>query len=203
MTGRIVQNPEGLAEECLIESADAEFEQSARLRAEAEKAHAQWQAEQRITRALNSRAKPVHDYQPGELVYFWRTQEAGQGRRQPGHKQGRFLGPARVLATETRRESDGSLRPGSAVWCVRGRNFIKCCPEQIRRASPREEMLEALAHEHGKEATPWTFHKVAEEIGGSRYEDISSEKPEVQEWYRAQDLQEEEPPVRYRGCPQS
>ena len=194
-TGRLLEHHNQVPDELVRESATEEFERSARLRAEAEKAHAQWHMEQRITRALNSRSKPVYDFRPGELVYFWRTQESG---RQPGSKHGRFLGPARVLATETRREADGTLRPGSAVWCVRGRSLLKCCPEQLRHASEREELLEGLARDHGEEETPWTFTKVAEEIGGNQYQDISEEKPDVQEWARSQDLQEEARPVRYR-----
>ena len=198
ITGRLTADPHQVPDELVVESAGEEFEKSARLRAEAEKAHAQWHTEQRISRALNSRAKPVHDYRPGDLIYFWRSQESGQGRRKPGSKQGRYLGPARVLATETRRESDGTLRPGSSVWCVRGRSLLKCCPEQLRRASEREELLEGLAREHGHEETPWTFTKVAEEIGGNQYEDISMERPSEEEQQRAQDVTREVPPTRYR-----
>ena len=198
ITGRILADPHQVPDELIVESACEEFEKSARLRAEAEKAHAQWHTEQRISRALNSRTKQVHDYRPGDLIYFWRSQESGQSRRKPGSKQGRYLGPARVLATETRRESDGTLRPGSAVWCVRGRALLKCCPEQLRHASAREELLEGLAREHGHEETPWTFTKVAEEIGGNQYEDVSMEKPSEEERRRAQDVTRETPPTRYR-----
>eukprot|EP00439_Symbiodinium_sp_Y106_P025508 s4411_g3.t1 len=198
ITGRLLDHHQQIPDELVHESATQEFEKSARLRAEAEKAHAQWHMEQRITRALNSRTKPVYDYRPGELVYFWRTQESGQSRKSPGSKAGRFLGPARVLATETRREADGTLRPGSAVWCVRGRSLLKCCPEQLRHASEREELLEGLARDHGEAETPWTFTKVAKEIGGNQYQDISDEKPDTTEWERSQDVREEVPPVRYR-----
>ena len=55
---------------------------------------------------------------------------------------------------------------------------MKCCPEQLRRASPREELLESLAED--KQA-PWSFTKVAEEIGGNQYQDISGERPETEE----------------------
>ena len=148
---------------------------------------------------MNSKGRPAFDYEPGELVYFWRTQESGKGRQQPGTRRGRFLGPARVLATETRKEPDGSLRPGSAVWLVRGRSLLKCCPEQLRRASAREELLETLAQRsHHEAATPWTFHRVVEEIGGNRYEDASGEAPSAGEWHRAQHPDEEVTPPRFR-----
>ena len=159
--------------------------------AEAEKSHAEWHARQRLNRARNSRSKPCYNYGPGELVYFWRTQEAGK----KGPKLGRFLGPARVLATEKRRESDGSLRPGSAVWVVRGRSLLKCCPEQLCRASTREELIENLS---AQDKTPWSFTRTAEAIGGTNYEDISAEAPEQAEWHRAQDTEQEVPPSRHR-----
>ena len=111
-------------------------------------------------------------------MFFWRTQESGQGRTAPGSKHGRFLGPARILATEGRKE-DGTLRPGSSIWLVRGRSLMKCSPEQLRHASDREAHLEALATRTAEGGTPWTFTRVAEEIGGNRYEDISGEVPTV------------------------
>ena len=107
-TGRIIDATQSVPPEMLIENATGEFERNIHRMALAEKAHADWHARQRLVRAGNSRSRPCYDYEAGELVYFWRTQEAGK----KGLKQGRFLGPARVLATERRREADGRLRPG-------------------------------------------------------------------------------------------
>ncbi|CAE7201192.1 RE2 [Symbiodinium sp. CCMP2592] len=194
-TGRVLDTLHELPPELLVENASGEFERATKLRSEAEQAHARWQAQQRLVRAANSRHKPKLDFSPGELVFFWRTQESGQSKKSPSSKKGRFLGPARILAVETAREADGTLKPGSSVWLVRGRNLLKCCPEQLRRASPREELLETLAED--KQA-PWSFTKVAEEIGGNQYQDISGEKPEVEEWHRAQDVECEAPPRRVR-----
>eukprot|EP00439_Symbiodinium_sp_Y106_P070844 s93_g12.t1 len=188
----INQAPVGM----LWEDPEGEIERSANLRAAAEAAHSSWVAQQRIVRAQNSRSQRVLNYQPGELVYFWRAQTGQQGRRQPGDKHGRFLGPARILATEKRDNGSGLLVPGSSVWLVRGRSLIKCCPEQLRRASPREELLERLSDASDK--TPWTFHRVAEEVGGNQYKDYSSPAPSEVEWSRGQDIEQEEPPVRRR-----
>ena len=199
VTGRLIKRPEALTDEMIVENGGAEFARAAQARAEAEKALCDWQAQQRISRALNSRSRPKATYSPGDLVYFWRTQESGQGRKSPGSKHGRFLGPARILATEGRKESDGSLRPGSSVWLVRGRSLMKCSPEQLRHASAREEYLEALAARGPEGETPWTFRRVAEEIGGNRYEDISGEVPLDSEWVRAQDPEQEIPPQRFHS----
>ena len=196
LTGRFTASGEPNRLGMLIENPTGEIHRAAQLRAEAEKAHADWNAAQRIKRAMNSRSKPSYDYIPGELIYYWRSQVSEKGRRQPGGKHGRFQGPARVLAVETRRDEQGQLRPGSAVWCVRGRSLVKCAPEQLRRASEREELLESLVE--GQRSTPWTFTKVAEEIGGNQYQDLTQDLPSVNEWQRAQDLEEEEPPRRIR-----
>ena len=166
MTGRLLDGLHEVPDEMLVESASQDFERSARLRSEAEQAHSRWVTDQRISRAL----------------YFWRSQASGQSRKKPGISTGRFLAPARILATETRQDETGHLRPGSAVWCVRGRNLLKCCPEQLRRASEREELLDSLAQDHSQAGTPWTISRVAEEIGGNQFEDISHEARSPAEW---------------------
>ncbi|CAE7701788.1 RE1 [Symbiodinium sp. CCMP2592] len=60
----------------------------------------------------------------------------------------------------------------------------------------RDVQRRAIA-ERDKRA-PWTFTKVAEEIGGNQYEDISREAPDDIEWNRAQDPTQEAPPTRHR-----
>ena len=194
-TGRIHVATPAIPPELLIENPNAEFQRAVQRRVEAEKAHADWNAQQRLKRAANSRSRPVMDYQPGELVFYWRQQDSAKHRQRPSTKRGYFMGPARILATETRRNPDGTLQPGSSVWCVRGRQLIKCCVEQLRRASQREELVESLADQ---DATPWSFNRVSEQIGGNQYEDVSGSRPSDDEWWRAQEPEEEQQPTRYR-----
>ena len=97
-----------------------------------------------------------------------------------------FLGPARVLATESKRNDKGELAAGSSIWCVRGRRLIKRCPEQLRRASSREELLEHIADPQNEDA-PWNFPRVAAELGGNEYWDISQDVPAEEDWEMAQD----------------
>ena len=191
-SGSLIDTGHSMPDEFQVENPEGELPRLIQRQANAEKAHSEWQAQQRLSRARNSRSRPLYDYRPGQLVYFWRTQEAG--KKSVG-KGGRFLGPARVLATETRRDEAGELRPGSAVWIVRGRQLLKCAPEQLRHASSREELLEALSEDP---KLPWTYTRVAEEIGGNQYQDISTERPTREEWYRAQDTTRETPPTRHR-----
>ena len=75
---------------------------------------------------------------------------------------------------------------------------MKCAPEQLRPASEREELLELLARQHGHPETPWTFNRLSEELGGNQFQDATTDIPDTQEWERAQDLQQENPPVRFR-----
>ena len=196
-TGRFLPSGSDVHPNLLVENPSGEFERAATRRAEAEKALAEWTAKQRIMRAQHSKHRPCFDFEPGELVYYWRCQETNKSRRQPGGKHGRFLGPARILATESRQSEDGALRPGGAVWLVKGRSLLKCSPEQLRRATEREQLLEALATPTEGQ-TPWTFKAVANEIGGNKYEDISQEVPPAEEWNRAQQVEQEAPPARHR-----
>ena len=62
-------------------------------------------------------------------------------------------------------------------------------------ASQREELIEAMLPDS---RTPWTFSRLAEELGGNQYQDISAEKPTPEEWTRAQRVEEEAAPVRHR-----
>lgn len=192
-TGRFIHSLTQQAVDVLLENPSEEIEKNIQLQTEAEKALLDWQAKKRVTRALNSRAQKKMDYYPGDLVYFWRkqTKEKATG------KHGMFLGPARVLATETKRKPDGSLEPGSSIWCVRGRRLIKCCVEQLRPASQREELLEHLSKDD-ETATPWTFPRVADELGGNEFDDITAEKPDEDQWETAQNPMEVEQPTRYR-----
>ena len=194
-TGRIDVASPAIPPELLCENPNTEFQQAVQRRAQAEAAHAEWNAQQRLKRAANSRTRPVFDYQPGELVFYWRQQDSSRHRQGPNSKKGQFMGPARVLAMETKREPNGDLKPGSTVWCVRGRQLIKCCVEQLRRASQREELIDVMAEQ---DRTPWTFNRVAEQIGGNQFEDVSGQLPSTSEWWRAQEPTEEAPPVRVR-----
>ena len=169
-TGRINVGSPNIPPELLVENPSGEFQRAVQRRQEAEKALADWAARQRLVRAQNSRSRKCTVYQPGDLVFFWRAQETGRQRQGLSHKRGRFAGPARILAMESKRGPDGGVEASSSVWLVRGRSLIKVSVEQLRVASPREELLEAVSADN---QTPWTFHRVAEQIGGNQYEDLS------------------------------
>lgn len=166
-TGRFVNCLNGEPPQELLNNPSEEMETSINLMKEAEQALSEWQADQRIGRALNSRSQPQSDHRPGDLVYFWRKQV----KNKEVGKNGTFLAPARVLRTETKRDAQGNLEKGWSIWCVRGRRLLKCCVEQLRPATFREELVEHLRDQPEPEA-PWTFPRIVNELGGNEYEDM-------------------------------
>ena len=181
-TGRFVSSLEGRQHEAIIANPTEEFQQTIERMKIAEQAHSSWNARERITRAMNSRGQRQNHYQPGDLVYYWRKQLP---KSMNATKTGGFLGPGRVLVTETKREADGQLRPGSTVWIVRGRRLLKCSVEQLRPATHREHLLEHIAVDENKTA-PWTIPRMVEGLGKHEYEDVTNETPTLQEWQRGQ-----------------
>lgn len=83
------------------------------MRHRAEKAFLDEQAKRRLERAERMGHRRHQIFLPGDLVYFFRRQVPHTDRGT--FQTGRFLGPARVLATETRKE-DAQFRPGSVVY---------------------------------------------------------------------------------------
>ena len=202
-TGRFFSQVRGECPDLVNPQPQEEFAEQHRLRLAAEKAFLEWQNAERLQRATNSKHRPRLDFAPGELVYIWRKQLTGEDAHQNKYGNGRFVGPARILATEKKAAADGTLSRGSSVWLVRGRRLLKASVEQLRRASERETILTEL---YDLQSTPtWDFPRISESLGGNEYEDIT-EVPDDQEWLRAQDVQEEwQPTMRYtsKGAPGS
>lgn len=157
--------------------ADGGFKEDAKIRCQAEKAFAEEQAKRRLERAARMGHRRSQVYIPGDLVYYWRRQLQPADRT--SFQTGKFLGPARVIATETRREEDGTLRPGSVVWLHRGGRLIRSAPEQLRKASPYEQQIEEL---QGPIELPWTITSLATDPKRRTYVDISGDLPDEHEW---------------------
>ena len=190
-TGRFFSGVQQGCPHLVSDEPRAELQRTLHLQATAEKALIDWTTQQRVSRAANSSHRRKLDYHPGDLVYIWRKQLTGSDTGQNKLGSGRFVGPARILAVEKKRDSQGELQEGSAVWLVRGRRLIKCCPEQLRHASEREQIIHEL---HTLERQPWDFPRVAEELGGNEFDDYS-EHPTSSEWQRAHDPEREYQPT--------
>ncbi|CAL1156473.1 unnamed protein product, partial [Cladocopium goreaui] len=188
-TGRLFPCGPSECPELLVENASGEMDRQLQRMQSAEKAFLEWTASQRLQKAKNSKPRDVTNYEPGDLVYVWRKQVSSQA----AIKGGSFVGPARILAVEQHRSPDGTHKQGSSIWCVRGRRLLKCSPEQLRRASEREVLLEEL---HAKQYDDWDFDRVAQQLGGNEFLDVSTEVPSYAEWLRAQDPVQEWQPMR-------
>lgn len=154
----------------------AQFGHDTQVMHEAEKVFLEEQNKQRLNRALQSGYRAATMFVPGDLVYYWRYQVTkSHGSSQ--FKRGKFLGPARVLATESRQEPDGSIRPGSCVWLFRGDRLLKAAPQQLRHASAREAAWSELLTKH--EPIPWTIHGLLKSSPRKVYDDIEAEWTEA------------------------
>ena len=177
----------------LCENGNGEYRRNVERMRNAEQAFSEWVANERIKRAKNTRTYQVTSYAPGDLVYVWRVQTKGPGS---AGRTGGFTGPARVLALETRLTAEGNYRPGSVVWLVRGSRLIKAVPEILRRASIREECMEELVNPPN---LPWTFTKLADDIGVRQYDDVTDEVPNVMEYEQGVDEETMRPFKRIRS----
>lgn len=147
----------------------AEFGENTKAMIEAEKMFFEEQNKERLRRALDSGHRQMRQVTPGDLVFYWRYQVT-KNHGSSAFKRGKYLGPARVLAVETRKESDGSARASSIVWLVRGNKLLKAAPQQIRPASPREKAWAELEDPH--QPLSWTISDILDKPAGKTYENI-------------------------------
>ena len=161
----------------------AEFGNDQKSMQAAEECFLKEQYNQKLLRAQRSGSRKLAVFKPGDLVFYWRKQIGAHGAETKGQpfKTGAFLGPARVLATETRLDDTGQRRPGSSVWIFRGSNLFKASPQQLRHASEREEAWAELQEDH---PIPWTISGILEQSKAKTYTDLTQEgipEPEDEE----------------------
>ena len=171
--------------------ADGGFEHMQKMMLIAEKAFLDAQAKQRILRAQQAGFRRQCFYSPGDLVYYWRLTVAGSDGPQPFRK-GKFVGPARVLAVETKQTEEG-VEPGDVVWLHRNGRLLRATPSQLRPASSREIAYEELK---GPLQVPWNLTNITHQPSKHLYEDISANFPSPEEFERT--IEEDVPMTRHR-----
>ena len=131
------------------------------------------QATYQLGRLLNMRTRRTTRFVPGDLVFYRRVQPPADIPAHPGLGfakvgQGRWFGPARVLASETRTDAQGQeRRPAHTVWITANGRLKRCAPEQLRHASDRE----AAIAEASETVTPtWTFHSLLQQLNPRAYD---------------------------------
>lgn len=167
---------------------DGGFTEDEEMRLTAEKALLEEQAKRRIERALRMGRRRAEEYLPGNLIFFLENQVPLKEKTM--QNAGKFIGPARVIATETRREEGGELRPGHVVWLYRNGRLIQAIPEQLRKASPYEQQIEALS---GPVQLPLTITSLTTHKEKAAYKDISKEIPSDAQWGEAINEEDADP----------
>ncbi|CAK9023215.1 unnamed protein product, partial [Durusdinium trenchii] len=187
--GRSENPKENVAASCSEATPGHQMAENLRLRIEAEHLHNKLTASARLSRAQNSRSKKVKQYIPGDLVYYLRHRTP---RRAPSNADvdmprmriARWFGPARVLASETRRDETGTIcAPSSTVWLVSCGRLLKTHMDQLRHASERELII---ANASNTMATPWTFSMLTSSLQKGSFEDLTSSRAERFELKRKQ-----------------
>ena len=174
--GKLFESEQGPLPVLTENGISAEFGRDGESMKKAEEAFIEQQYKQKLQRASHSGSRKVDLFKPGDLVFYWRKQLTGKDKDQGTQtfRSGAFLGPARVLATETKRDSSGNLSPGNIVWLFRGSRLIRAAPQQLRRASDREE---AWCELQGNQVIPWTISSILEHSQRKTFEDITAETP--------------------------
>ena len=136
------------------------------------------QYKHRMSRAEASGSRKVPLFRPGDLVFYWRKQLGGSNRPSGSQtfRSGAFLGPARVLATETRLNEDGTTRAGSCIWIVRGSRLFKVAPQQLRFASSREAAWCELEED---QPLPWTISGCLDAASRKTYVDLTPDAADM------------------------
>eukprot|EP00435_Cladocopium_sp_Y103_P035126 s1424_g9.t1 len=85
----------------------------------------QTECDEALRRALASGPRPIHNFEVGELVYFWRVGQGHTRRPAPAY----WHGPSRVVMTD----------PPTTLWLSYQGTLVKASPERVRRASEDEQ----------------------------------------------------------------
>ena len=131
------------------------------------------QATYQLGRMLNMKSRRKLQFVPGDLVYYRRVQPPADAPAHPGLGfakvgLGRWFGPGRVLATETRSDHQGSVRkPAQTVWIIANGRLKRCSPDQLRHASEREA---AIAEATDAATPPWTFSSLLQTLESGGYD---------------------------------
>ena len=84
------------------------------------------ECEEALRRAIESGPRPIHNYEIGETVYFWRVGQGSTRKPAPAY----WHGPSKVVMTD----------PPSTIWLSYQGTLVKASPERIRRASEEEQL---------------------------------------------------------------
>ena len=107
-----------------LRAGDLQVQMAEKMRLSATKAFYEADCSQSIRNAVHAGARPVREFEVGQMVYFWRKGTDGVKK----NNQSYWRGPARVILTS----------PPSAIWITYRGYVIKSSPEHLRSATTEE-----------------------------------------------------------------
>ena len=139
------------------------FEENIKRRNNARLVFLKEDARKRLDRAALYRSRKNQEFEPGQLVYFFR-----RGRGHGSRYESFWFGPARVVCVEKTGDDSLNQTQGSIVWVAHATTLYRCAPEQLRLVTHE---LSNLSHLFGHTKSP---SEMLEHIRGSHtYRDIS------------------------------
>ena len=176
----------------------AEFGPDVKAMLTAEKVFLEEQAKERLRRAALSGARAMRNFCPGDLVFAWRRMTPKQDG-QKHFRGGRFVGPYRVLGTESRIGDQRKIEAGKVIWLYRGGQLVKAAPQQLRPATSREEAWSEL---QDPTPIPWTISETLQKQPPHQFEDVTADvelMPPDAEFQELEDHEMRPPPRRLTG----
>ena len=120
---------------------ERDFAQKMQIRQQAAEAFIEAHAHATWTRAIKGRSRPLRGpYVVGQAVYVFRK----QGRGQLATRHGAWLGPGKVVGTESFREDSPVPR---VIWVVVNGFMYKCSPECLRPVTEDEVAFRHMAQQ--------------------------------------------------------
>ena len=124
------QQPPDISTMSAIESGDPVLMRTMQMRRAAQEAFVFLDSSERVRHAILSGPRPLQQFQPGDLVFFWRRDADVQAFRVE-HVHSRWHGPAIVIS---------HFR--SKIWVSFRGHLWLCSPEHVRAATNEERMMQ-------------------------------------------------------------
>ncbi|CAE7873572.1 unnamed protein product [Symbiodinium microadriaticum] len=161
-----------------MHTSGTDLHSSMMLRKRAEQAFREQREKDLASRALNARTRSNEVFTPGDLIYYRRLKEpADQAANSIVDKSrmriGRFYGPGRVLASETKVEPDGR-KASHMIWIISQGRLKKCHSSQLRHATEQERLISKAFEQ---QSMPWTLSALTRLLDKGEYDDETIPPP--------------------------
>ena len=157
---------------------EQDFAQKMQIRQRAAEAFIEAHAHTAWTRAIRGRSRPMRGpYVVGQNVYVFRKHHRGQFST----RHGAWLGPGRVVGTESFRQDSPIPR---VIWVVVNGFMYKCSPECLRPVAEDEVAFRQLAQQYHAGHLPAEMEQVTPSRRGpaGRFFDLTADPPGAEDF---------------------